>query len=108
MQCQRNVRKLLRAGAFGVVMLAGSVAPAWPAEERPPAWPAEERKSLSEAARDAAELAARAAETIIGALQGVIETLPQYEAPEVMPNGDIIIRRKPQPELDKTPKETET
>lgn len=102
MQKQRNVRNLLRTRIFGVVLLLGSAVPAWPAEEP---------KSLPEAAGEAAELAARAAETIIGALLGVIETLPQYEAPKVMPNGDILIRRKPQParpEVNKKPRETET
>lgn len=78
------------------------------------AWPAsaaEERKTLPEAAGEAAELAKRAAEKIMGALQGVIETLPQYEAPEMQPNGDILIRRKQRPEIPdpkKAPNETST
>ena len=28
-----------------------------------------------------------------------IEDLPNYHPPEVLPNGDIIIRRKPDPEI---------
>ncbi len=32
-----------------------------------------------------------------------IEKLPNYYPPEVLPNGDIIIRRKPDPEEDPEP-----
>ena len=28
------------------------------------------------------------------AIELMLEMIPQYEAPEVLPNGDIIIRRK--------------
>ena len=31
---------------------------------------------------------------ILGALQMLMQSVPQYEAPEVLDNGDIIIRRK--------------
>lgn len=33
-------------------------------------------------------------ETLMERLPMVIENLPEYEMPEIMPNGDIIIRRK--------------
>ena len=44
--------------------------------------------------------------TLMMALQCVIESIPQYEMPEVLENGDIIIRRvhpeepAPEPESD--------
>lgn len=38
---------------------------------------------------------------IISALELFGQSIPQYEAPEVLPNGDIIIRRKnPNPAKD--------
>ena len=37
---------------------------------------------------------------IIDALNLILKTAPQYEAPKIMKNGDIIIRRsKPKPDL---------
>jgi hypothetical protein len=48
-------------------------------------------------AEEAAELARRAAEKMIEALQGLLMSIPQYENPEVLQNGDIIIRRKKPP-----------
>jgi hypothetical protein len=33
--------------------------------------------------------------TMLRLFQTFIRTIPQFEAPEVLPNGDIIIRRKP-------------
>lgn len=48
-------------------------------------------------AEEAAELARRAAEKMIEALRGMLMSLPQYEAPEILPNGDIVIRRKAPP-----------
>jgi len=48
---------------------------------------------------------------ILNALQLILKTIPQYKAPEVLENGDIIIRRVPsgekKPKLgDETQKET--
>ncbi len=40
-------------------------------------------------------LAREAAERIVAAIDLLLRVIPQYEAPEIMPNGDIIIRRIP-------------
>jgi len=40
------------------------------------------------------EMAADALAKMIGALEQLIKSIPQYEKPEVTENGDIIIRRK--------------
>lgn len=85
-------------------LTAAPVIVAAAAEEKPPA-PAPTPMD------EAAEAARRAAEAIVRALQSVLESIPQYSAPEVLPNGDIIIRRKhPQkpPEPLEKPKETRT
>ncbi len=34
---------------------------------------------------------------LINSLKGKIDDLGEYELPEVLPNGDILIRRKPKP-----------
>ncbi len=49
-------------------------------------------------------LAREAAQTIMSALTVLMAAIPQYEAPEILENGDIIIRRKNPP--DKVPEET--
>lgn len=61
------------------------------------------------------ELAREGADRLLRALEGLIRLIPQYEAPELNDEGDIIIRRKrpgqdpapvpkprPKPEVDET------
>lgn len=58
----------------------------------------------------AGELAREGIENLLRALGSFIDMIPQYEAPELNENGDIIIRRKPKrkpppvqnPDLDET------
>lgn len=60
------------------------------AENPTPNKPMGPREHLEEAARQ-----------MLRMLERMLEALPQYEAPEVLDNGDIIIRRKrplPRPE----------
>ena len=40
------------------------------------------------------ELAREGMERLVRAIELMLEMIPQYDAPEVLPNGDIIIRRK--------------
>lgn len=53
-------------------------------------------------------LAREGMERLLRAIELMIEMIPQYEAPEVLDNGDIIIRRKrpgrdqSEPELEET------
>ena len=44
---------------------------------------------------------------ILDAMKIFIQSLPQYETPEVLDNGDIIIRRK-RPENEKSNEKSET
>ena len=48
---------------------------------------------------DPAELARQGMERMLRAIELMIEMIPQYEMPEVLENGDIIIRRR-NPERD--------
>jgi len=42
--------------------------------------------------------------TLMNLVEKVVKGVPQYEAPEILDNGDIIIRRKPAGEDDKADK----
>jgi hypothetical protein len=48
------------------------------------------------------ELATEGISKLMDALGAFIKSIPQYEAPEINENGDIIIRRK-RPDDDKEP-----
>lgn len=57
------------------------------------------------------QLLDEAGEKFLRAIELMLKAIPQYEAPEILPNGDIIIRRKrpdepkkpePAPKLDRT------
>ncbi len=54
----------------------------------------------------AEEMAKEAIEQLMRALQLMIESIPQYELPEINEDGDIIIRRKRRKERE-TPGEPE-
>lgn len=52
-------------------------------------------------------LTREAAQRIIAALGVILQSIPQYDLPEIQPNGDIIIRRRnppvPEPPKKKPP-----
>lgn len=82
------------AAAALAIMIAA--APASAQQRHPPPDP---REKAEKAFRDGARI-------IMRALQLFLESVPQYAAPEVLDNGDIIIRRKrrnPRPEEKKPP-----
>ena len=55
--------------------------------------------------RDRAEEAIReGAAKILHGIEQLLRSIPQYDAPEVKENGDIVIRRKPPQEPAKKPK----
>ncbi|WP_374377420.1 hypothetical protein [Dongia sp.] len=55
---------------------------------------------------DAERLADEGLAKILQALDLLLKTIPQYAAPEVLPNGDIIIRRlHPEDEPPQKPKD---
>ncbi len=45
---------------------------------------------------DLAPDASEALQGLVRLLEGIIKSVPQYELPEVLDNGDIIIRRVPE------------
>ena len=47
------------------------------------------------------DLALEGLTTLMKALETFVDSIPQYEAPEILPNGDIIIRRKGNPDPPK-------
>lgn len=60
--------------------------------------------------QDPAAMPEQAARQMLEALQLFLHSIPQYEMPEMLPNGDIIIRRinppAPEPEATEPPAET--
>ena len=84
-----NHRNLLILLVFLSAFLAGAVAPMAPSAAQQ-----DDRGRAEEMAREAIE-------QLMRALGLMIESIPQYEMPEIEENGDIIIRRKrrtPEPE----------
>jgi len=77
---------------MGSILVMGSAANGQ--EEAEPVVDAETKQELDEAAQAALE----AATHVMKALSIFIERLPRYETPEVLPNGDILIRRLPSDE----------
>ena len=75
---------------FAVILAVGLAGAAMPA--------AAEDEGLSDQARKEAERARDLIEQALGSLLAslklAMDTIPQYEAPEILDNGDIIIRRK--------------
>ncbi|MBM3492395.1 MAG: hypothetical protein FJX68_18535 [Alphaproteobacteria bacterium] len=57
------------------------------------ALPADAQNPLGDAEKGAREAIGR----LLQSLNRLLEAVPSYQAPEVLPNGDILIRRKRQP-----------
>ncbi|MEM6744673.1 MAG: hypothetical protein AAF676_13190 [Pseudomonadota bacterium] len=89
-----QLSRVVRALAFLAFL---SATPFWAAAQETP--PAEdglrpEFEAFSEDARDALERALNRLGPIIQNMIGMIDGVLDYEAPRVLPNGDILIPRK--------------
>jgi len=82
------MKRQLAALALGLVLTYPATALA--ADDEAPGT----RERAEEMARDAEEMAREAAERLMTMLRLILAAVPQYEAPEILDNGDIIIRRK--------------
>ena len=82
------MRKRLISASLAFALLAVPVLAEEPSEETPPG-----------------TLAREGVERLMRALNAFIEMIPQYEMPEIDENGDIIIRRKREPEAQPEPDE---
>ena len=86
------------AGLLGLCLAAAPLTPAT-AQDAAPGKPPQDSPSA---------LAREGLERMMRALRLLVENVPQYELPEVLENGDIIIRRKrgdkphEDPEFDET------
>ncbi len=74
--------------AIWVLMAALAIAGPAPAQAPDPGTGDRER---------AEELAREGFEQLLRALEALLQSIPQYEAPEITEDGDIIIRRKRKP-----------
>ncbi len=64
-------------------------------------------ESLQDKADQAEQLAGEAVAKLLRALDLMMDNVPQYAAPEVLPNGDIIIRRLHPEDKPAAPVETD-
>jgi hypothetical protein len=90
-------RAILRLTA-AAVLATGLTAPAVAQETAP-------------SAADAQKMAVEGLSKLLDALDLFVKSVPQYAAPEVLPNGDIILRRlnpEPAPSKPKSPAPDET
>ena len=76
-----------------VVAALGAATPS--VADTPPAEEAATKEEMGQEIDDAAKAAIEAAEHLITAMQMFVDSLPQYAAPEILENGDILIRRLP-------------
>jgi len=87
------MRRLCRAMAFATLLSAAL----------PIAALAQDQGFPGEAERERAEkLAQEAMEKLVRAIELFLNSIPQYEMPEVTEDGDIIIRRKRRPDEPKS------
>lgn len=101
------MRALILAAALGAACLppasAQLVEPEGPGGSGAPGGDVEEglgliERGVQEMLRGLFEEAApamRDAERALGMLEGMVGRLDDYQAPEILPNGDILIRRRP-------------
>lgn len=86
-------RASLRAAALTLMLAVGAAALPAPAAAQQAKEPA------------AAEQLEEAAQRLFDMLKSILKSIPMYEAPEILENGDIIIRRvRPEPEPPDTTK----
>jgi len=78
------MNKTLTLAAAALTTLALGLSPASAAEDAP----------LSEQSEKAEKAIREGADKIFKALEMLIQSIPQYEPPKVLDNGDIIIRRR--------------
>ena len=83
---------VILSAPVAALLLAG--APAF-AEDTPGKAP--EERSLGERLDEAVKDLDAAMQDALRSVERLIEDVPGYEAPEVLPNGDIIIRKKRPP-----------
>lgn len=96
--------------AARLLLAAALLAAAPAAAQEPPAPPPPPEERLEDSARAAVEALIARLGAMIEALGRFAEDLPAYEAPRMLPNGDILIprRRDPPPEAPATPDAPET
>ena len=78
-----------------------------PAQSEPLDWEALRKnlEELSEGTKQFFESWVDDLGPLLNSLRDKVDDLSEYEAPEVLPNGDIIIRRKPNTKTPVEPKE---
>ncbi|MEM7171970.1 MAG: hypothetical protein AAF530_17510 [Pseudomonadota bacterium] len=89
------MKKLSKSMGLALFLSAGVCFAASP-------WPASPALAQSADQEDPSELAKEGLDRMLRAIELMIEMIPQYDLPEVLPNGDILIRRINPPHGDET------
>jgi len=84
------MRKRILAPALVALLLVGQANPSLAADDK-----------------DAGDLAVEGLTRLMDALKLFVDAIPQYEAPEILENGDIIIRKKNKDSEDEEAPKTE-
>lgn len=90
------MRKVLAASIALSMAALPPITASWAEEPGQP-------NQLDRNADEAAKAAREALDKLMRLLNSAIGNIPQYQAPEVLPNGDIIIRRIPNKPVPKSP-----
>jgi len=88
---------MLRSLTLALLMAIGVVGPAAAQATYPPANPPDSQSQVEQLTREAID-------KLMQAMSLVLQSIPQYETPELLPNGDIIIRRKNPPKPQTPPR----
>lgn len=88
------MKKSLRPVAAAGVILALGPLSAGPLLAQSPAPSLAQSGSPESGEETPSELAKEGLDRMLRAIELMIEMIPQYDLPEVLPNGDILIRRK--------------
>jgi len=89
---------ILRVLVISLILAGPAAAAAAPDQ---PAWPDSDR--LARDMREAGDLIRQGLEKMLGSIDAVVRTMPQYELPTIDADGNIIIRRKPPGTRDANP-----
>lgn len=76
--------------------------------DRGPTIDPEDLEELSREAEEAVDKLLEMIGPLMESMSGLLADLPRYEPPEMLPNGDIIIRRRRDDPFDEPVEETET
>ncbi len=99
---RRRFARLSPSLALGLALGLGLLGPALLASPVMAAGAAEEQGGATEPGQPLPQMLEDTGRRLFQVLELLMQAIPSYEMPEVLENGDIIIRRKPTPPAEST------